>query len=183
MSKRVTVFFANGFEEIEGLTVVDLLRRAKVEVEMVSIEDSLVVTGSHQITVTTDVLLKDMNKETDVLVLPGGMPGTRNLQKCEPLKDIILEKVKENIYLAAICAAPLVYGQLGLLKGKRATCYPGFEEELLEANTTLNPVEVDGHFITSRGLGTAVEFALTIIEVLLGKEESERIAKSIIKMQ
>ena len=81
MSKRVTVFFANGFEEIEGLTVVDLLRRAKVEVEMVSIEDSLVVTGSHQITVTTDVLLKDMNKETDVLVLPGGMPGTRNLQK------------------------------------------------------------------------------------------------------
>ena len=76
-----------------------------------------------------------------------------------------------------------MYGQLGLLKGKRATCYPGFEEELLEANTTLNPVEVDGHFITSRGLGTAVEFALTIIEVLLGKEESERIAKSIIKMQ
>ena len=141
----VYIFLADGFEEIEALAPVDILRRAEVDVKMVSINDKLEVTGSHGIAVHADVLLKEVSEKADMLILPGGMPGTLNLQKCQPLCDMLK---KADGYVAAICAAPSVLGGLGLLKGKKATCYPGFEDKLEGAECVCDPVVVSGKTIT-----------------------------------
>lgn len=178
---KICVFTADGFEEIEGLTVVDLLRRAGAEVLMVSVDEELTVRGSHDIELKADVLFDEVcYDDVDILVLPGGMPGTLNLRSHQKLCTLLEEFAAKGKKIAAICAAPMVLGEIGILKGKRATCYPGFEEKLVGAEACTEPVVRDGNITTSRGLGTAIPFALELISQLYGKEKAEEIKKSVI---
>ncbi len=178
---KAAIFFADGLEEIEGLTVVDLFRRADIDIDIVSITGKKSITGSHHIVIQADRLLEEMNFETvDMLILPGGMPGTLNLGACEPLCRQIKLFNEQGKYVAAICAAPSVLGQLGILKGRAATCYPGFEKKLSGARTEEVPVVVDSNIITSRGMGTAIEFAAELIALLKDRETAEKLKKSII---
>ncbi len=176
----VYVFLADGFEEIEALTVVDLLRRAKVNVTTVSITENILVHGAHGIDVMADILFRDNLSESDMLVLPGGGPGTRSLLAHEGLKDLLKDYEKKGRYLAAICAAPSVLGMHGILKGKRAICYPGFEDKLLDAIVINNKVIVDGKIITSKGPGTSIEFSLELIKILCGEEIANQILDGIL---
>ena len=179
--KKVYVFAAQGLEEIECLTQVDLLRRAGLEVVTCAVGGELMIHGSHQIAFEADVRIEDVDlKDADALVLPGGMPGTLNLIADQTLASALMEAAGTDTLICAICAAPRVLGGLGLLKGQTATCYPGCEEFLTGAVTTQNEVEVSGRFVTSRGVGTAIAFALKIIELLLGREKSEEIRESIV---
>lgn len=181
MEKQVCVFLADGFEEIEGLTVVDLLRRANIHVTTVSITGDKVIHGAHGIDVQADTLFEQMEYEAqDMLVLPGGMPGTLHLGEHKGLKLLLQQFYDNKKYLAAICAAPSVFGKYGFLKGRVATSYPGFEEELVGAEYMKDAVVVSDFIITSRGLGTAIPFSLTLIEQLVGKEKAKAIGKAII---
>ncbi len=181
MMKQVSVFLADGFEEIEGLTVVDILRRAGVRVDTVSITGDQTIHGSHQIDVQADFLFEEMDFErTDMLVLPGGMPGTLNLMNHKGLQELLKAYYEKGQYIAAICAAPSILGRLGFLKGRRACCYPSFEEKLEGAEVVYDPVSVDGHIITSRGMGTAILFALKLTGLLCGEEKAEEMGRSII---
>ena len=178
---KACIFLADGFEEIEGLTVVDILRRAGVEIHMVSITGETKVTGSHGIEIKCDTCIGQENfSETELFVLPGGMPGTKNLGACKALTELLTASFEAGKKLAAICAAPSILGDMGILKGKRAVCYPGFEDRLEGATVTENPVEVDGNITTSRGMGTAIPFALAMIARFKGEEEAEKIGKSVI---
>ena len=178
---KVYIFISEGFEEIEALTVVDLLRRAEIDVTMVSIMDTKRVTGAHGITIETDALYNDVNfSQAKMLVLPGGMPGTKYLGEHEGLVTMLKSFNDKNKLIAAICAAPSVLGVNGILKGKKATSYPGFEDKLIDAVISTDPVVVDQNIITSRGLGTAIFFALEIIEILKDEDTSKAIAESII---
>lgn len=168
---KICVFFANGFEEIEALTVVDILRRAAIDVAMVSVTGEKKVTGSHKITVEMDKLFEEVNfEETDMIVLPGGMPGTKNLEAFEPLMAQVDDFYKKDKYLAAICAAPSIFGHRGILKGKQACSNPGFESHLEGAQVLQEPAVVSGHMITSRGMGTAIPFGLAILKELKGQD-------------
>lgn len=181
MSKKICVFFADGFEEIEGLTVVDLLRRAELEVTTISITEKKTIRGAHGIEVMADCLFEEMNFERiDMLVLPGGMPGTIHLSEHAALQELLKQYHQRQQYIAAICAAPGVLGELGFLQGRKATCYPGMEGKLCGAEVVTAPVAVDGHIITSRGMGTAIDFSLALIKVLLGTEMEEKIRTSIV---
>lgn len=179
---KVYVFLADGFEEIEGLMVVDLLRRAQIDLTTVSIMGKTCVTGRSDISVLADCLFEDVASFEDgaMLVLPGGMPGTTYLEEYQPLQELIRAYNKEGKRLAAICAAPTVYGKMGLLEGKKATCYPGMEDLLLGAEVSYDPVVTDGNYTTSRGLGTALPFALELISLLSGAETAEKVAKSVV---
>ena len=153
---KVVVLLAEGFEDVEAVAPIDLLRRAGVEVITASITDERVVLSSHGIPVTADTTISELSGTADMLFLPGGLKGTNHLKASEKVKEMILSYLEEKKYLTAICAAPTVYGEMGLLKGKKATCYPGNEAKLLGAEWTGEDVSVavDGQFITSRGLGT-----------------------------
>ena len=178
----VYILMADGFEEIEGIMVVDLLRRARIDIKMVSISDDIMVTSSHSVPIKTDMLLKDMPEDAEMIVLPGGLKGTNNLKASAAVKEVITRQNEKGGWLAAICAAPTVYGEIGLLKGKKATCYPGLEEGLVGAEWT-GPdvtVAVDGNFITIRSLATSVDFALTIIEILKDKETADKVAAGVV---
>lgn len=178
---NTAIFLAEGFEEIEGLMVADLLRRAGIKVDLVSISDSLIVTGSHQISITADKLMKEIDfNDYGLLVLPGGMPGTMRLGECSMLGEELIKACEKGKRIAAICAAPTVFGKLGLLKGRRACCYPDMEEGLIGAEVSFEQVTVDGNIITSRGLGTALPFALTLIEQLLDRETTDELAKKVV---
>jgi 4-methyl-5(b-hydroxyethyl)-thiazole monophosphate biosynthesis len=178
---KAYVFFATGTEEVEALTVVDILRRAKVETEMISTTGEIYITGSHGITVKMDRLIEDTDDSADMIVLPGGIPGVPNLLSNKQLNDIIYKYDKtDGKYLAAICAAPTIYGKLGLLKGKKACCYPNMEDGLLDAEVSFDAVVADGKYITSRGLGTAVPFALRLVSLLVSDEVSEQLASKIV---
>lgn len=178
---KLYIFLADGFEEIEGLTVVDVLRRAGVDVTMVSIMGKKSIVGAHGITLEADAVFEDCNfSDGDMFVLPGGMPGTLHLGEHQYLAELLKKADQEKKGIAAICAAPSVLGDLGLLKGKKATCYPGFEERLTGAFTSTDQVVTDGHITTSRGMGTAIPFALELVTRMCGKEKSEELAKSII---
>lgn len=138
---NTAIFLADGFEEIEGLTVVDMFRRAGIPIQTVSISDSLTVTGSHDIKVQADCLLADFDFNTvEMLILPGGMPGTTNLSKCEPLCDALMQFSRQGRYLAAICAAPSILGSLGILNGRVATCYPASKRNSLVPISPLIPL-------------------------------------------
>lgn len=177
---QVCIFFAPGLEEIEGLTVVDLMRRAGIPIKVVSITDSLDVIGAHNIHITADALLSDMDfSNTEMLVLPGGAPGTCHLEACSPLMDLLKDFYQQEKYVGAICAAPMIFGHLGFLKGRKATSYPGFEKDLHGAEIVEDAAVVDGHVITSRGLGTAIEFASTLIALLKGDETAQRIKEEV----
>ncbi len=178
---KVCVFLADGFEEVEGLTVVDLLRRADIETTMISIMETKKTLGAHNIVVEADLLFEDMNYEDiDALVLPGGMPGTKHLGDHEGLVNLLNSFNDNNKLITAICAAPSVLGVNDMLKGKKATSYPGFEDKLKGAVLSESPVVKDGNIITSRGVGTAIDFALEIVETLKDKETADEIAESII---
>lgn len=178
---KVNVFFAPGYEEIEALTVVDILRRAGIEADMVSITGEKKVTGSHKITVEMDKLFEEVDfDQIDMIVLPGGMPGTTNLEAFEPLMKQVEDFYAKEKYVAAICAAPSIFGHRGMLKGRNACANPGFESHLEGANVKQEPAVVDGHVITSRGMGTAIPFGLAILEQLKGKEAAEEMKKKLV---
>lgn len=179
--KKVAVLLADGFEEIEALTVVDLLRRAKIYVDTVSVTEEYVVRGAHGIPVQTEDLFDEVNfVEFDMLVLPGGMPGTTNLNEHSGVRRVITDFMQEGKYVAAICAAPTILGNMGLLKGRHVTCYPAMEKEIQGAVLTNLPVTMDGNIITSQGVGTAIDFALKLTEVLAGAEKAKEIADAIV---
>lgn len=179
---KVYVFLADGFEEIEGLMVVDLLRRANIDLTTVSIMGKKCVTGRSDISVMADCLFEEVVSfdDGDMLVLPGGMPGTAYLEEYKPLQELIRTYDKAGKRLAAICAAPTVYGKMGLLDGKNATCYPGMEGLLIGAKPVTEKFVTDGNYTTSRGLGTAIEFSLELIRLLSGSETADQVAKSVV---
>ena len=167
--KNIFVFLAEGFEEIEALTPVDVLRRAGLPVQTVSVMDEQIVAGAHGVPVLADKMFAEINPEdAEMILLPGGLPGATNLDAHEGLGQMIQDFAKEEKPLAAICAAPLVFGNRGLLQGKKATCYPGFETYLQGAEYTAALVEKDGNFITGKGPGAAMEFAFAIVEKYCG---------------
>ena len=176
---KVNVYLADGFEEVEGLTVVDLLRRAGIETDMVSIMGRKEITGARKIPVLADKLFEEQD-DPDVIVLPGGMPGTLHLKAHEGLADLIRKADKEGKLLAAICAAPTIYGEMGLLEGKNATCYPGMEDKLLGANWQEQPVVVDGNFVRRRGVVSAIAFPLTLVTFLKDEETAKSLANSLV---
>ena len=179
--KKVCIFLGEGFEEVEAVSPADLLMRAGAEVTLVSIGDKREVAGAHGIVYTADKLFDEVDyTDVDLLVLPGGMPGTLHLKAHEGLADLIRKANKDGKLLAAICAAPTIYGEMGLLEGKNATCYPGMEDKLLGANWQEQPVVVDGNFVTSRGVGTAIAFALTLVTILKDEETAKSLANSIV---
>jgi 4-methyl-5(b-hydroxyethyl)-thiazole monophosphate biosynthesis len=179
--KKIMVLFANGTEEIEGLMPVDVLRRAGEEVITVSINATKEVVSSNGVTVIADTLFTENDYKTaDLLLLPGGMPGTLHLKEHQGLGEVLKQFYAQKKYIAAICAAPIVFGKYGFLQEKKATSYPGFEEELVGATYVTDAVVVSDFVITSRGMGTAIPFSLTLIEELLGKEKATEIGKSII---
>lgn len=172
MMKTIFVFLADGFEEIEAITPIDVLRRAGLNVQTVSVMDKQTVSGAHGIPVVADKMFADIHLEdAEMLLLPGGLPGATNLDAHQGLSDMILAFASEGKALAAICAAPLVYGNRGLLQGKKATCYPGFESYLTGAEYTAALVETDGNFITAKGPGAAMDFAFAIVEKYCGTEK------------
>lgn len=178
---NTAIFFADGLEEIEGLTVVDLFRRADIPINIVSITGRKSITGSHGIIIQADLLLDELDFEhTDMLILPGGMPGTRHLGACTPLCRQLQLAAEKGRYIAAICAAPGVLGQLGILSGYKATCYPGNENLLNGAQIKNIPVVVDRNIITSRGMGTAIAFATELIALLKDRKTAEALKESII---
>ena len=178
---KVYVFLADGFEEIEGLTVVDLMRRAGADTTTVSVSGSKMVTGSHKIGIQADILFEEgFFTDADMLVLPGGMPGTMHLLEHQGLAEVLKTANEEQTGLAAICAAPRVFGTLGFLKGRKAVCYPGLEEHLIGARIGTQSVVTDGHITTSRGMGTAIDFSLELIRRLFGEDAAKQQAQSIV---
>lgn len=176
----VYLFLADGFEEIEGLTVVDLLRRAEIKITTVSVTGRLKIAGAHGINVEADELFENLDfQDGEMLVLPGGMPGTKNLAAHKGLVKLLKRFREGDKALAAICAAPSILGENGLLEGKEATCFPGFEEKLHGAAVTGARAVTDGNIITGKGMGTAIDFSLEIIRFLKDNETADRIGKSI----
>ena len=174
MSKAV-VFFAEGTEECEALLVVDLLRRARVDVTVASASGNRAITSSHKVHITADALAEDI----DYSVLPGGIPGTPNLAANKTVTDTCVAFAKAGKKVAAICAAPSVLAQLGLLEGKKATAHAGFQDKLAGAEVLDTEVVVDGNITTSYGLGGAIPFALELVRQLAGEAEADRIRKAI----
>lgn len=181
--KQAVMFFAEGFEEVEALMTVDLLRRGGVEVQLASITKEMTVCGSHGIRVGMDTTLDELETDQmDAVLIPGGMPGTRNLEANEEVCQILKEADQAGKIVGAICAAPSVLGKCGILDGKRATCYPGFEEQLGGACFVDEMVVADGNVVTSRGLGTSMEFGFWLLELLVSREKAEEVRKSVVFM-
>lgn len=174
--KKVYVFFADGFEEIEAMAPVDILRRAGLQVEMVSVTPDEIVKGAHGVQMFCDKNIANCElDDAELLLLPGGMPGAASLGESEMLCKALLKQVEAGKPVAAICAAPMVLGKLGILKGKKATCYPGFEQFLEGAEYTAQLVEQDGNIITGKGPGAAIPFAMALVEMLVSKEVREEL--------
>lgn len=181
---KVCVFLADGVEEIEALTVVDLCRRGGVELVMVSITGKRQITSSHQVSFLADALFEEIDFDTvDMIVLPGGMPGTKNLEAFGPLMEQVDRFHAQGRYLSAICAAPSIFGHRGFLEGRNACCYPSFEEHLKGARVSHKRVEVCDHFITSRGMGTAIEFGLAIVARMKGQQAADQLKQTIVYEQ
>lgn len=177
----VFIYLATGFEEIEAVTIGDILRRGNVPVQYVSLTGNNRVTGSHGITLQADILWESADFENgELIALPGGMPGTRHLAQHQGLLEKIREFHGQGKWVTALCAAPLVLAEAGILKGKKATIYPGMEDELGEALFQEDRVVVDGNIITSRGPGTAMEFALTLLEALTDRETGKRVQSGLV---
>lgn len=177
----IYVFLANGFEEVEALAPVDMLRRAKLDVTTVGVTGKI-VTGSHRIPVTADITAEELQigADMEMIVLPGGMPGTLNEEASETVQAAIDYCAKNDRWIGAICAAPSILGHKGLLQGKTVTCYTGFEKDLLGAEIGSDGVIQDGKYITARGAGVAVDFGLELVGAMLGKEAQAQIRASIL---
>ena len=180
---KTAIFFADGCEEIEGLTVVDLLYRAGIPCTKVSINDIPEVTSSHEVTFRTDTTIAELDfSEYDMLILPGGVPGTPNLRACDKLMEEVVSFHKEGKQIAAICAAPGIFAELGLLNGIPATCNPSRDDLLTENGAILKEkkVVVSGNIITSRAMGTAIPFGLAIVEHYLGRDTARALGENIL---
>ena len=178
--KKVFIFLADGFEEIEAIAPIDILRRAELDVVTVSISYSKTVTGAHGIKVEADQLFTETTfGENDYYVLPGGYDGMLNLSAHQGVNELLKKQHSEGKKLAAICASPSVLGKLGILEGKEAICYPGFEGKLTGAVISKKSVVEDGNVITGKGPGVAVQFALKIVESLKGKETASQVSDSL----
>ena len=178
---KVALLLANGFEEIEALTPLDVLRRARAAVDTIGI-GAKTITGAHNIPVIADITDSEADaNDYDCVIFPGGMPGSVNLDFAKFTDEIIAAVMKKGGRIAAICAAPLVLGRRGLLKGKKATCYPGFENELIGAEISPLGVVTDGNITTAKGMGVALEFAKELTSLLVSPEESEKISKAIME--
>jgi len=181
MSKKAIVILADGFEEIEAISVIDILRRAGIEVTVAGLHDTS-IKGSHGITLIADQNLDDIDSDFDACILPGGMPGATHLANSKKVNSLIQLMHKEQKIIAAICASPaVVLATSGILEGKSATCYPGMESNF-DKHTRFeeDAVVVDGNIVTSKGVGTAIPFALAIIEELVGSEGKAKVAKAIL---
>lgn len=174
---KALVPLAEGFEEIEAVTIIDVLRRAGIDVVSAGIGGKS-VRGSHEIVVSAEYEINEINgSDFDAVILPGGMPGSAHLRENSKIISIIREIEGKNGTVAALCAAPIVLAQAGLLKNKKVTCFPGFEKELQGADNTEEPVMVDGNIITGRGPGCAIPFVLKLVEILSGRETADRLKK------
>ncbi|MDR1499694.1 MAG: DJ-1/PfpI family protein [Tannerellaceae bacterium] len=179
--KQAVIFLATGFEEIEAVGTVDLLHRGGIHTTIVSVTGLHAVTGAHGITVNADALFDEaLYNNVHALILPGGMPGSSNLNAFEPLRKLLLEHYAAGNLVAAVCAAPLVLGGLGIVSGRKATCYPGFEQYLTGAVQTGEAAVTDGNVITGKGPGLVFDFALAIISYLQGKDASGRVAEGLL---
>lgn len=176
----IYVFLANGFEETEAIAPVDILRRSELDVKTVGIGEEVVV-SSHGIAVIPDITEVDFvpSDDIDMIVLPGGMPGTLNLEKSRTVQDAIDFCVSNDKYIAAICAAPSILGKKGLLKGRKATCFPGFEQFLEGAELSAEGVAADGKIITAKGPGVAIDFGLKLSEILTDEKNAKKIKASL----
>lgn len=176
----VYMFLANGFEETEALATLDIIRRAELDVKTVGIGGKTIV-SKHEIPVVADIEDCDVNtSDMSAVILPGGVPGTPNLENSNIVKSAIKHCAQNNLCIAAICAAPSILGHMGLLKGKKATCFPGFEDELTEATILNEPVVKDENFITCKSMGHSIAFGLEIVKHLKDEQTAESIWKSII---
>lgn len=179
--KKTAILFAEGYEEVEALTVVDLLRRAKIVCDIVAVKEADEVTGSHDIRVRADKALSQLvMEEYDGLILPGGLRGVNNLAADERVIDLLRRFAAAGKLTAAICAGPTVLAKAGLLEGRKACCYPGMEDQLTGALACTESVVEDGSIITSRGLGTAIPFALALVAYFCGEKQAQALAKSIV---
>lgn len=171
----IYVYLANGFEETEAITPIDMLRRAEKKVITVGVGDNVVM-SSHGIPVVTDTIVQEapLTDELEMIVLPGGMPGTLNLEKSKYVQQAIDFCMEKNLPVGAICAAPSILGHKGILRGRKAVCYQGFEAQLDGAEIGTGAVAVDGNIITARGAGVAMQFALALVEKAVSKAESDR---------
>lgn len=176
----IYVFLGSGFEEIEALTPVDLLRRCELEVKTVGIENQI-IKGSHGISVIADIEQNEiiLDENLKMIILPGGMPGTLNIEKSKIVQEAIDYCIKNSIFIAAICAAPSILGHKGLLDSVKATCFPGFEKELYGAMLSTNAVCVDGKIITGKSAGASIKFSLKLIETLISKERADLLEDSL----
>ncbi len=177
MASVITIL-ADGFEEVEAITFIDLLRRAHIEVTVLGLE-KLEVLGSHNIRVVADMLLDDFSEPFHAVVLPGG-PGTTNLATSEKVISLVKKAYEDRKICAAICAAPTVLARAGILAGKKVSCYPGTEDRLMGGISVDEPVTVDGTVITSRGVGTAIPFALQLISTLKGQDTAKTVGRAIL---
>lgn len=175
MAKKAAIFLADGFEETEAIAPYDVLHRGGVSVDFISIKDGNDVTSSHSVSITAHKNIKDGIAGYDALILPGGMPGTINLGQCQPLKEAVAKAYANGLLVGAICAAPTVLGELGLLKGKRATCFPGMEDGLADAIPTGEQVVRDGNVITSIGAGAALDFGVALLAYLTTEENALKV--------
>ena len=174
------LFFADGFEEIEAFTAVDTLRRAGLNVQIVSVTPDEIVMGAHDVSLLCDINFENCDFfDADLLLLPGGMPGTNNLKAHMGLRAAVECANKQGRRIAAICAAPSILGSMGLLKGRTATCYPGFEDQLTGVSYTSQGVVTDGNITTGRGLGYALDLGLELIRLLQGPQQAQKIAAAI----
>lgn len=175
----VYLYLADGFEEVEALTPLDMLRRAQIPVMTVGV-DSVHPRGAHDIIVEADISTNDVDfADMTAIILPGGMPGTRNLEKSDAVQDALAYAMKKGLTVAAICAAPLILGHKNYLQGKTATCFPGFEEDLHGAEVSHDPIVWDGNILTAKGAGVALDFALALVSRLSSEEKSKEIRGAI----
>ena len=177
---KVLLYLASGFEEIEAVTIIDLLRRADIDVTVAGLEAGP-IKGSHGISILSDVNYNDVNPDTfDYLVLPGGQPGTNNLKKNQKVLESVKEFQKENKLIGAICAAPTVLHEAGILDDKKVTSYPSEKDVFISSKYEVSPVVKDDNIITSRGVGTAIDFALELIGEIKGNDIKEEMAEKIL---
>lgn len=172
-------FLADGFEEMEAVVPYDYLKRAGIDIQFVGVTGK-VVTGSHGVPFTCDITIDQVNVEQmEGLLLPGGMPGTNNLYASDAVRNFITLAVEQKLLIGAICAAPSILGRMGVLRRRHATCFPGFENFLLDAVVTQRSVTVDGNLITAKGAGVSLEYAFELTKYLKGEEKAKKIAEQI----
>ena len=178
---KVYEFLANGFEDIEALAPVDILRRGGADIKTVSVTGSEFAESSHGVTLKADLRFEDADlRDADMLLLPGGMPGAQNLLEHRGVREALTAQCEAGKRIGAICAAPMVLGNLGILKGKRATCYPGFEQYLEGAEYTHELVTVDGNFITGEGPAAVLPYAYRILSFLKGEETARQVEEDMV---